>query len=44
MEVMVPNYDKDEFKPYHLKKVIPWYNEIKNKVIAAELAENIKNS
>lgn len=42
MSVMVPNYDEHEFKPYHVKKVILWYNEIKNKIIAAEKLAEIK--
>lgn len=42
MSVMVPNYDENEFKPYHVKKVILWYNEIKNKIIAAEKLAEIK--
>ena len=32
MSVMVPNYDPFEFKGYHAKKVIVWYQEIANKL------------
>lgn len=28
METSCPNYDHDQFKPYHLKQLIKWYNEI----------------
>lgn len=28
MELLVPNYDEEQFKHYHLTKIIKWYNEI----------------
>ena len=43
MEVMCPNYDIGEFKPYHAKQVVKWYNEIKNKIIIIERIEELKN-
>lgn len=30
MEIAVPNYDPDEFKSYHLKKVVKWYKKVKD--------------
>jgi hypothetical protein len=42
MEVMCPNFDRDEFKPYHAKQVVKWYNEIKNKILLAEKIEKLK--
>lgn len=43
MSVMCPNFDPAEFKPYHMEKVVKWYNEIKNKIIAVEVAAKLKN-
>ena len=36
MNLVIPNYHKDSFKPYHLKKVVNLYNLIKNKIIQIE--------
>ena len=32
MEILVPNYDPDEFKDYHAKQVVKWYDEIQIKM------------
>jgi len=28
MEEVLPNYDRDRFKPYHMDKILKWYKEI----------------
>lgn len=28
MEEIVPNYNKTEFKPYHMEKILKWYSEM----------------
>jgi hypothetical protein len=28
MQEMVPSYDSEQFKPYHMEKVLKWYHEI----------------
>jgi len=34
MDIMVPGYDPETFKPYHAAKVIAWYSEVNAKVEA----------
>lgn len=28
MEEVLPNYDRDQFKPHHMDKILKWYTEI----------------
>ena len=34
LEVLVPGFDPEKFKPHHAQKVLKWFKEIKEKVIA----------
>lgn len=40
MEKLVPNYDKLQFKHYHLSKVIKWYNEITQALDLLEIEDS----
>lgn len=45
MNIAVPNYDKDKFKDYHLKKVIKYYKWFKEAlIIIVEFTENVNKS
>jgi hypothetical protein len=43
MEEMVPRYDREQFKPYHMEKLIKWYHEVAAAVNMLDVEPDIED-